>query len=1185
MPMPAAPLIAALEQIGPHDHLCSIYETQEEQFAFAIPFIRTGLDRGEKCIYIADESRHGVVRATMHAEGIDVERALASKALVLTAKEQSYLKQGVFNTEWMSIFWKKATELAMTEGFSALRATGEADWILRDGTGLDHWWEYESKLTDMLCENNCFVLCQYNRRCFPPRFILDVIRTHPVVVYRGAVCRNFYHVPPDEFRGDNESEREVKALLTRMGERERVESELSDQQGELLLARSRLSDQQGELLLVRSTLSDQREKLKQALSIIEGRQDALGQAQTMLVEDIIQRKRAEALLFAEKHTLEMIARGAPLSDVLNDICSAIDEQSTGAVSTVLLMDPDGQHLRPVAGPRLPGGWRQAMTPVEIGPKVASCGAAAFRKEPVVVSDIASDPLWTDFRDAARRYGLEACWSSPLLSTCGNVLGTFDMYNLEPRSPEERDLTLIERATHLAQIAIERERAQKALRESEQRSRLMVEGVKDYAIFMLDTEGRVATWNAGAERIKGYREEEILGKNFSLFYPPEEIAQGKPKEALAMAAATDGTKRQGWRLRKDGTRFWADVILTTIRDEAGTHIGFSKVTRDLTERKQAEEELRKAHEKVEMILNSITDRFFAFDNEWRFTYFNKHAEEQLKALGKDPVSLIGKVTWDEFQADPAVEEAFRRAMREGAAITHEHYYPPLGEWVENRIYPSPDGGVAVFQGYVTERKRAEEELRRSEAFLAEGQRISHTGSWSVQFPREDVFWSQEMYRIYGLDPATTKLSQPMAFQLIHSEDRPSVHEAFERALREKSDYDIEHRAVLADGSIKHLHALGHPMLNESGDVIEYVGTVVDTTEQHETRAALEKAFEEINILKDRLYHENLALREEIDRASMFEEIVGSSPALKSVLSRVARVAPMDSTVLITGETGTGKELIARAIHKRSRRADRAFVAFSCAGVPSSLIAAELFGHEKGAFTGAQQRRLGRFELAEGGTIFLDEVGELTAETQIALLRVIQEKEFERVGSSQLISTDVRIIAASNRNLEEAVVAGAFRLDLFYRLNVFPIEVPPLRERKQDIPMLLEYFIKRHASKTGKRIGSIDKKTVELFKSYSWPGNVRELQSVIERSVILCESEIFSVDENWLSKAPVQSPGRLSTLAESLLEQEKKIIEAALAESKGRIAGRFGAAAKLGIPSSTLESKIIMPKIKKNRFKSE
>jgi transcriptional regulator with GAF, ATPase, and Fis domain len=397
--------------------------------------------------------------------------------------------------------------------------------------------------------------------------------------------------------------------------------------------------------------------------------------------------------------------------------------------------------------------------------------------------------------------------------------------------------------------------------------------------------------------------------------------------------------------------------------------------------------------------------------------------------------------------------------------------------------------------------------------------------------------------------------------------------------------MDFRIVCPDGTIKHIHSLAHPLFNAAGELTEYVGTTIDTTEQHEARTTLEQAFEEIKELKDRLYHENVALREEMDRASMFDEIIGSSQVVRAVLSRVAKVAPMDSTVLVTGETGTGKELIARAIHKRSKRAGQAFVAFNCAGIPPSLTASELFGHEKGSFTGAQQRRLGRFELAEAGTIFLDEIGELPAETQIALLRVIQEREFERVGGSQPIPTDVRVIAATNRDLQDAVAAGTFRLDLFYRLNVFPIEVPPLRERKEDVPMLLEYFIKRYAAKAGKKIQSIDKKTIELFKAYHWPGNIRELQNVIERSVIVCEGETFSLDPCWLSTAPVQPYGPTSTLAERLDDQERKIIESALVESKGRIAGRFGAATKLGIPSSTLESKIRTLGIKKNHFRPD
>jgi DNA-binding NtrC family response regulator/signal transduction histidine kinase len=339
--------------------------------------------------------------------------------------------------------------------------------------------------------------------------------------------------------------------------------------------------------------------------------------------------------------------------------------------------------------------------------------------------------------------------------------------------------------------------------------------------------------------------------------------------------------------------------------------------------------------------------------------------------------------------------------------------------------------------------------------------------------------------------------------------------------------------------------------------------------------------EIRALKDRLYRENLALRDEVDRASMFEEIVGSSKTLKAVLSRVGKVAPTDSTVLISGETGTGKELIARAVHKRSQRSGRAFVSVNCAALAPTLISSELFGHEKGAFTGAAQRRLGRFELADGGTIFLDEVGELLPDTQVALLRVLQEREFERVGGAQPIRVDVRVIAATNRDLKAAIANGRFREDLFYRLNVFPIEVPPLRERKDDIWMVVEYFVQHYARRAGKTIRSIDKGTLDLLQSYDWPGNIRELQNVIERSVILSSSEVFTVDDAWLSKesSRVATPAPL----EPELGTEREMIEAALAASRGRVAGASGAAAKLHIPPSTLEHRIRALKIRKSQFK--
>ena len=500
---------------------------------------------------------------------------------------------------------------------------------------------------------------------------------------------------------------------------------------------------------------------------------------------------------------------------------------------------------------------------------------------------------------------------------------------------------------------------------------------------------------------------------------------------------------------------------------------------------------------------------------------------------------------------------------------------------SRLVPSVHRALRESQERA-ERKRAEEALRRSEAYLAEAQRLSRTGSFGWEIATGRIYWSEETFRIFECDPAI-QATVELVIERTHPDDRELLRQVTERALTERNNFDYQHRLLLPDGSVKFVRVVAHPALGEEGGS-QFVGAVTDITDRKRAEDDLQSAFHEIKRLKDQLYEENVALREEIDKTSMFEEIVGESPALQAVLGRVAKVAQTDSTVLIAGETGTGKELVARAIHKRSRRATRAFVSVNCAAIPSSLIASELFGHEKGAFTGATERRLGRFELAEGGTIFLDEIGELPLETQIALLRVLQEREFERVGGAKTIRADVRVIAASNRDLQKSIDAGTFRSDLYYRLNVFPIAMPALRERQKDIRLLVEYFIDRYATKAGKKIRGISRATLARLESYAWPGNIRELQNVIERSIILCETENFTVDESWLSRPPDgtgQASGPLSRIPAS---QEKKTIEAALAEAGGRVSGPSGAAARLGLPPSTLDSKIKAFKINKHLFKA-
>src|SRR5213080_755055 len=488
--------------------------------------------------------------------------------------------------------------------------------------------------------------------------------------------------------------------------------------------------------------------------------------------------------------------------------------------------------------------------------------------------------------------------------------------------------------------------------------------------------------------------------------------------------------------------------------------------------------------------------------------------------------------------------------------------------------------------IEDRKCAEEQLRwsaqelqRSEFYLREGERLAHMGSWSLRLDGTFDYWSPETFPIFGFDPSQGIPTLPKWLTVLHPDDRDLVAKTLERIFRESVRIDVTYRVDHPKQGKRIMHSTGEPVV-EDGKVTRLIGNTLDITEQENATRELKKAFGEIRALKDELYKENIVLRHEIGSTSMFEEVLGTSSALQNVLALAAKVAPTDSTVLIAGETGTGKELIARAIHKRSKRGERSFVGVNCAAIPSSLIMSELFGHEKGAFTGAVQRRLGRFEMAEGGTLFLDEVGDLPLETQIALLRVLQEREFERVGGTEMLRCDVRVIAATNRDLHSAIAAGSFRSDLFYRLNVFPIELPPLRERKEDIPILVNYFVNRYAQRAGKKIDTIRKKSIEALQEYSWPGNVRELQNVIERSLIIVDTNEFSVDKNWLSHE-FQSSQRVGRVSRISPEQEQ--IEAALGQTKGKVSGRQGAEAILGIPASTLESKIRSLKINKFQFK--
>jgi formate hydrogenlyase transcriptional activator len=635
----------------------------------------------------------------------------------------------------------------------------------------------------------------------------------------------------------------------------------------------------------------------------------------------------------------------------------------------------------------------------------------------------------------------------------------------------------------------RKRAEEALRESEERFRLLVEGVQDYAIFMLNPEGLVVTWNAGAARIKGYRAEDVLAQPFSRFYDPDDIGRGKPHQDLQVAAATGRFEEEAWRLRKDGSRFWAHVVITAIRDSQGKILGYSKVTRDLTERRRFEQELAHERDRLRLLLDLTSSVVSSLDLRGVFG---------------------------------TVSASLRR-------------FTPCDSVM--LLFPDPERTkLRVF---------------------------------ALDLPGSREFAPEEMF--LALEGSEAGL----AFQT----GRPRTYNGADPALP-----DLElHRAAAAEGFqsgcalplISRNRVLGVLTLGRREEKpftqpdVEFLGQAAT-----QIAIAVENAldYRQVTQARERLAEERLYLQEEIRTEHSAEEIIVGSATMQALMSQIATVAPTDSTVLILGETGTGKELLARAIHTRSFRREKSFIKVSCAAIPLGLLESELFGHEKGAFTGAIARKVGRLELAHQGTLFLDEVGDIPLELQPKLLRVLQEREFERLGSTRTIRVDLRVVAATSRDLTQMVASKQFRSDLYYRLNVFPISVPPLRERLADIPPLVRHFVNSYARRMHKRIPVIPPEAMEALGRYPWPGNVRELQNYIERAVILSPGAVLQAPLGELEKLAQDTPPRANPLANSLAEAEREHILLALQEAHWIIGGPQGAAARLGVRRTTLYSKM-------------
>ena len=628
-------------------------------------------------------------------------------------------------------------------------------------------------------------------------------------------------------------------------------------------------------------------------------------------------------------------------------------------------------------------------------------------------------------------------------------------------------------------ATEQKEAIEMARRKDQQLRSIVDSVRDYAIYLLDSDGHIMTWNPGAERIKGYTAEEIVGKHFSVFFTEEDRGRDRPAELLRLAIQKGRVEEEAWRLRKDGSRFWADVVLTSIRDSHNEIIGFSKVTRDFTDRKRAEE----------AVMLQLSSALLA----------NLDVRKLLGAIS----ASIGEVVPHDAATlglyDPATDALMVQflAPDEGGV--------PQGE-VRLKLEGSPAGEAF--------RSREPVVLQRIEGsrFVAEGRR--HLTSQGMQ----SGCW----------------------VPLIHRGQAIGVLAVASRI----------------EGAFSHREA-------------EMLVQIADQVAMAVNNAV---AFRQIAELRDRLTQEKQYLEEEINVENRFEDIVGESTGLRQVLKEIETVAPTDATVLIQGETGTGKELLARAIHRLSPRSERTFIKLNCAAIPAGLLESELFGHEKGAFTGAIARKLGRLELAHEGTLFLDEVGEMPLDLQPKLLRALQEREFERLGGTRPISVNVRLIAATNRDLGKMVAEKQFRADLFYRLKVFPIFSPPLRDRVSDIPMLVRHFVAAHSRRMGKKIEKISDETMDALRRWKWPGNIRELENLLERAVILTRRPVLYVPLAELDNAEEEEAEEAETENPSLRAAEREHILRVLREAKGQIGGPEGAAARMGVKRTTLNSKL-------------
>jgi PAS domain S-box-containing protein len=679
-----------------------------------------------------------------------------------------------------------------------------------------------------------------------------------------------------------------------------------------------------------------------------------------------------------------------------------------------------------------------------------------------------------------------------------------------------------------------------------------------------------------QKMLGYTPEEWLAEppGFGLRIMADEDRERAAHDSEAVATTGKNGVSQFRLKAKDNRWVWAESYLSPIVDEDGKITGLRGVTLDITDRKLAEESLLKSESKNRAILQALPDLVFVQDENGVFLdYHCKNPED----LFVSPDKFLGKNMRDvlPLQLAENLAECFARARKTGdpQVLEYQLTVGSAARWYEARMVSNGSTNLSLVRD-ITERMLVQQELRESEKRFRTLADMAPVMIWMSDQNKLGTYFNEQWLHFVGksLDQA----SGNGWVEAVHPEDRARLLEVYETSFDERKRFEMEYRLRRMDGEYRWVFDSGRPRFSADGEFLGYIGSAIDITERKESEVALRHAHEELSQLKTQLEAENIYLQQELDLDQALGEIVGHSDAIKYVLSKINVVAATDSTVLVTGETGTGKELIARAIHTSSSRKERSLIKVNCAALPGSLIESELFGYEKGAFTGALVRKLGRFELADGGTIFLDEIGELPLESQVKLLRVIQEGEFERIGGTKTIKVDVRIIAATNRNLKLESEKGTFREDLWYRLNVFPITAPPLRQRREDIPLLVEHFVNKYAKRFGKAITSVSPRTLQSLQSHTWPGNVRELANIIERAVIHTQGPVLHLAEP-LGEMVEDSASH----TQSLEEIERTHIINILENTGWRIEGPNGAAKLLGLNASTLRARMVKLGIQRPR----